>query len=78
MLKLGIHMCHTGLELKTTRRNVLYEMINEDGFYHEMIKKDLCDTWTMNCSIMGLRIVLLARILPFICPFLSSFLCFCI
>ena len=27
---------------------------------------------------MALRIELLALILPFICPFLSSFLCFCI
>ena len=50
-------------------------MINEDGFYYEMIIKDLCDTstWTMSCCIMGLRIILLARILPFICPFFIQF-----
>ena len=41
-------------------------------FSQELLKlecSNLVYTWTMSCCIVGLRIRLLALILPFICPF---------
>ena len=35
--------------------------------------RNLVYTWTMSCCIVGLRIILLAYILPFICPFFIQF-----